>query len=103
MKNINDLRELLFDSIAKISNGEIDAVKGNAISNISKNIIDSAKLEFDVMKHTQQDRSAFFLPASKQEELIEQRVKFGAQQIIEEKLQEGQRQLTEKICNNQRA
>jgi hypothetical protein len=94
MNNINDLRESLFDTINKLKSGEVSGQTANAISNVASNIIHSAKLEMEFMKMHDQNRSAFFLEASKQQELIDTRVRAEAMRLIEERKEEGDSKLT---------
>jgi len=48
--NISDLRNHLFESIELLKAGKIDPNQAKAIGNLSKNIIDSAKLELEALK-----------------------------------------------------
>lgn len=49
-KNINDLREAMFDTLAKLKTGEISVEQAKAASQIGAVIIDSAKVEVDYIK-----------------------------------------------------
>lgn len=48
--NINDLRTTLFDTLKGIKDGSIDLEKARAINEVSKTIIDTAKVEVDYLK-----------------------------------------------------
>jgi len=48
--NINDLRSTLFDTLKGIKDGSIDLEKARAINEVSKTIIDTAKVEVDYLK-----------------------------------------------------
>lgn len=48
--NINDLRTTLFDTLKGIKDGSIDLDKARAINEVSKTIIDTAKVEVDYLK-----------------------------------------------------
>lgn len=50
MKNINDLRDNLFDTIELLKSGKIDTSQAKAITGIAGAIIESAKLEVDLIK-----------------------------------------------------
>lgn len=45
--NINDLRSALFETLNGIKSGAIDLDKARAINEVSKTIIDTAKVEVD--------------------------------------------------------
>lgn len=48
--NISDLRGHLFDSIQALRDGKMEPTTAKEIANLSKNIIDSAKLELEALK-----------------------------------------------------
>lgn len=48
--NINDLRSTLFDTLKGIKDGSVDLEKARAINEVSKTIIDTAKVEVDYLK-----------------------------------------------------
>ena len=48
--NINDLRETLFETLKGIKDGSIDLEKARAINEVSKTIIDTAKVEVAYLK-----------------------------------------------------
>lgn len=48
--NINDLRSALFETLNGIKSGAIDLDKARAINEVSKTIIDTAKVEVDYLK-----------------------------------------------------
>jgi hypothetical protein len=59
MKNINDLRETLFETIQLIKTGKIDIEKAKAISELGQVIVNSAKAEVDFIKQTGGQGSGF--------------------------------------------
>lgn len=59
MKNINDLREELFDTIQKVKDGKIKPEDAKIISELSQVIINSAKAENDYLKITNGTGSGF--------------------------------------------
>lgn len=66
--NINDLRETLFDTLNGIKSGAIDLDKARAINEVSKTIIDTAKVEVDYLKVNNGGESPF-IEASQQQPL----------------------------------
>lgn len=50
IKNTAELRAMLLKTIEDVRSGVIDAKSAGAISNLSSKIIQSAKLDLDVMK-----------------------------------------------------
>lgn len=57
--NINDLRGTLFETLKGIKDGTIDLDKARAINEVSKTIIDTAKVEVDYLKVNGGGESAF--------------------------------------------
>lgn len=49
-QNINDLRETLFDTLQSVKAGTIDLDRAKAISELSQNIINTAKVEIEYLK-----------------------------------------------------
>ncbi len=49
-RNINDLREILFDTLQGVKNGSVNVDSARAISDLSQNIINTAKVEIDYLK-----------------------------------------------------
>lgn len=62
MNNINDLRATLADIIKGVRSGEIDIDKAKTINELSKSIIDTARLEVDYAKHTGSAAGEFIAP-----------------------------------------
>lgn len=54
---INDLRDHLFEVIEKLKDGEIDIDKAVAIKDVAQVIVNSAKVEVDYLKVTDQSKS----------------------------------------------
>lgn len=50
--NISDIRRVLFETIQKVRNGEIEADSAKAIANLSQVVLNSAKLELEIIKET---------------------------------------------------
>ena len=67
--NINNLRETLFETLNGIKSGAIDLEKARAINEVSKTIIDTAKVEVDYLKVNNGGESAF-IEASQQQPLL---------------------------------
>lgn len=57
--NINDLRDTLFETLNGIKSGAIDLEKARAINEVSKTIIDTAKVEVDYLKVNNGGESPF--------------------------------------------
>lgn len=49
-QNINDLRKTLFDTLQSVKAGTIDLDRAKAISELSQNIINTAKVEIEYLK-----------------------------------------------------
>ena len=58
-QNIAALRGHLFDAIEKLKAGELDLDRAKAINEISKTIVDTARVEVDFLEATGGDSSAF--------------------------------------------
>ena len=54
MKTMDDLRTVIFDTIGDLRAGKIDASTAKAISELSQNVINSAKAEADYARATGQ-------------------------------------------------
>ena len=54
MKTMDDLRSVIFDTIDDVRKGTIDAATAPAISELSQNVINSAKAEADYARATGQ-------------------------------------------------
>jgi len=61
-KNLSDLREALFDTLQKVKNGEIDLDRARAVNEIGKTLIDSAKVEVEYLRLTDDAESSFIDP-----------------------------------------
>lgn len=65
-KNIADLREHLFDTIAALKSGAIDVDKAKVIADVSQVIINSAKVEVDFIRASNSDGTGFIsIPEAK--------------------------------------
>lgn len=52
MRNIQDLRETLFDAMQDLKNGKMDVDKAKVISELGQVIVNSAKAEADFIKQS---------------------------------------------------
>lgn len=58
-KSINDLREHLFATLEGLRDKSIDVDRARAISDVAKQMIDSAKVEVEYLKATGSSESSF--------------------------------------------
>jgi hypothetical protein len=58
-KSINDLRELLFQTLEAVKTGSMDLDKARAINELGKTITDTAKVEVDYLRATGGGESSF--------------------------------------------
>lgn len=58
-KNINDLREAMFDTLASLKKGEITVEQAKAMAEIGQTIVNSAKVEIEFVKTTGGTGSGF--------------------------------------------
>ena len=49
-KTVEDLRQDLFDTLAKLKDGSMEIDKAKAITNVAQTIVNSAKVEVDFIK-----------------------------------------------------
>jgi hypothetical protein len=49
-QNINDLRKTLFETLRGVKDGTVSVEKAKAVSDLSQNIINTAKVEIDYLK-----------------------------------------------------
>ena len=49
-QNINDLRKTLFETLQGVKDGTVSVEKAKAVSDLSQNIINTAKVEIDYLK-----------------------------------------------------
>lgn len=52
MKTIEDLRAVLFDTLAGLKDGSVDLERAKAVSDLSQTIINTGKLEVEYMRQT---------------------------------------------------
>jgi hypothetical protein len=62
-KTIDDLRETLFATLAAVKSGDFDLERAKAINELSKTIIDTAKVEVDYLRVTNGGESDFLSSA----------------------------------------
>lgn len=72
VKNTADLRNLLLEAIEGVRKGKVDHRQAQAISALSSRILQSARLDFDVMKLSIQEQAN---PVPKAVSLIGEKVK----------------------------
>ena len=60
--SIDDLRNHLFDALQLLKDGKIDVSQAKAISDLSQTIINSAKVEVDYLRATEQVKGTGFIP-----------------------------------------
>lgn len=64
VKNTGDLRNLLLEAIEGVRKGKVDHRQAQAISALSSRILQSARLDFDVMKMSSYNRNKVKAPSS---------------------------------------
>lgn len=64
-KNIQDLRESLFETIDLVKAGKMDVEKAKAITEIAQVIVNSAKAEVDFLKNVNQQGNTGFISDNK--------------------------------------
>ena len=63
MKNkIEDLRNHLFETLEKLKDGDMDVETAKAVSGVAQTIINSAKVEIDYLRVTEQRSGTGFIP-----------------------------------------
>ena len=65
MKTIDELRATLADVIKDVRAGTLDIDRAKTINELSKSIIDTAKVEVDYAKHTDTQASQFVVGESR--------------------------------------
>jgi hypothetical protein len=71
-KTINDLRDALFSTLQAVRDGSMDLDKARAINEISKTVIESAKVEVDFLRVTGGGESNFIQAADGSESTPDQ-------------------------------
>jgi hypothetical protein len=71
-KTINDLRDALFSTLQAVRDGSMDLDKARAINEISKTVIESAKVEVDYLRVTGGGESNFIEAAAGSESAPDQ-------------------------------
>lgn len=67
MKTVNDLREALFETLEQLKAGKIDVHQAKAVSEVAQTIINTAKVEVDYCRVTEQRSGSGFLPDEPQQ------------------------------------
>jgi len=55
IKTTGDLRKVLLESIIEVRQGNMDSLAAASIATLARQVITSAKLDFDVRKHYEKD------------------------------------------------
>ena len=63
-RTIDDLRQVLFDTISAVKGGQIDITRASIINDLSRTLVDTAKVEVDFLRVTKSDTSTFIAPAT---------------------------------------
>ena len=63
MKNLNNLRDTLFDTLEKLQKGEIEVDKARAINEMAQTIINTGKLEHDSLQLVVDNKKKLETPA----------------------------------------
>lgn len=72
MKNINDLRTALFETMQDVRKGEIDTKQAKAVVDIAQTIVNTAKVEVEFMQVTGlTDGTGFIAGPEEQSEIID--------------------------------
>ncbi len=69
MSNIDDLRRRLFESIDAVKDGSMSIETAKSINELSKSIIDTARVEVDLLETIGGKKSDFIEPPEKSENL----------------------------------
>jgi len=67
MKNIEELRNVLVEVLTEVKNGEIDLKKAKEMSNLSRNIVDTVKVQVTYNKLMGEKRIIEFLEKDSEE------------------------------------
>ena len=67
--NIADLRQKLFETLDAVKAGDIDLDRARMVNEIGKTLIDSAKVEVDFLRVTEETKSDFLSAPKKVEGL----------------------------------
>ncbi len=59
MKTIEDLRSVLFETLAGLKDGSVDLERAKAVSDLSQTIINTGKLEVEYMRQTGKGGTGF--------------------------------------------
>lgn len=64
MKNINDLRAALFETMADVRSGKLEVSQAKAITDLGQAIINTAKVEVDFIRYTNSAADSGFITAA---------------------------------------
>jgi hypothetical protein len=65
-KTIEDLRAVLFETIASVRDGSMPLDRARTVSDLAQVMVNSAKVEVEFVKATSSDGSGFMEPAPEQ-------------------------------------
>ena len=71
MKNINDLRTTLFETIQDVRSGKIDKDHAKLVVDIGQVLVNTAKVEVDFIKATGETNGTGFVAITNETEVIE--------------------------------
>lgn len=91
MKTIEDLRETLFSTLEAVKAGTLDVEKAKVINEVSKTIVDTAKVEVDYIRVVGEGQSTFLPPVGKQPQLPSTPPGNGIGSAVQQLTQGGQR------------
>lgn len=69
MKTVADLRETLFSTLEAVKSGALDVEKAKVINEVSKTIVETAKVEVDYIRVVGEGQSQFLPPTGRQPQL----------------------------------
>lgn len=61
MKNINDLRTALFETMQDVRSGKLDVNKAKAVTDLAQTIVNTAKVEVDFIRATDSTADSGFI------------------------------------------
>jgi hypothetical protein len=67
--NIADLRQKLFETLDAVKSGALDLDRARLVNELGKTLIDSAKVEVDFLRVTEETKSDFLSPPKRAEDL----------------------------------
>lgn len=99
-RDMSHVREALFDTLDKLRNKQIEIETAKTIQEVSQTLLNSAKLEMEFLKHTDNVRSKFFDAEETSHSLQEAKAKHKALTETSEPVNEIEKTLKEIKENN---